>query len=244
MIVSHTRFPSRQTGGDEWVYAWRMRFLTKQLEQESLELCKQLIKPGMIVIDIGAHIGYFTRILSTLVGQKGRVYAFEPCSENYPVLLHNLSPGKFSNVQAFQKAVAEKESTSTLYLSPGHSNHSLFSGYTENPANEHVETISIDYFVKKTGIKKVDFIKIDVEGSELSVIKGMRELISKFPNMHILLEYNFNALRAGNYDPSDLPTELVRLGFRISRVMEDGSLSDNLAISENETFNLICSPKV
>lgn len=241
MRIQGVQFPARQWGGDEGVYQWRLNFLTKKLEKESVVWCMKLICPGMVVVDIGAHIGYYSRLFSRLVGKSGCVFSFEPCSENYPVLSKNLSHHRYRNVAIFKKAVGAKNTQATLFISPGHSNHSLNAGFTESVGQEQVEITPLDLILEQQGISQVDFIKVDVEGFEIEVLNGMRGIIAKSPNLHMLVEYNARALRAGCVAPIDLLTLIESLGFEVRRILPDGSLSKNIS-DKSETFNVLCCP--
>lgn len=241
MRIQRVQFPARQLGGEEWIYQWRLSFLTNTLEKESLGWCRKMIRPGMVAVDVGAHIGYYTRIFSHLVGSSGRVFSFEPSSENFPVLLKNLSNRRHKNVTAFNQAVGAKEMLGTLFVSPGHSNHSLNAGFTESVGQEQVEIVPLDLVLSQQGISQVDFIKVDVEGSEIRVLNGMRGMIAKSPNLHMLVECNPKALRAGGFAPMDLLLLIENLGFEAHFILPDGSLRKNIP-DALETFNVLCSP--
>lgn len=241
MRVQRVEFPVRQMGGDEWVYQWRLDFLTNRWEKESLKWCRKLIRPGMVAVDIGAHIGYYTRIFSRLVGDSGRVFSFEPSSENFPVLSKNFSAGKHRNVTLFNKAVGAENTKGTLFVSPGHSNHSLNAGFTESVGQEQVEIVPLDLALSRQGVSQVDFIKVDVEGSEIRALNGMSGIIANSPNLHMLVEYNPKALQAGGFAPMDLLLLIENLGFEAHFILLDGSLTKNIP-DPLETFNILCSP--
>lgn len=241
MRIQDVRFPARQLGGDEWVYQWRLNFLTNNLEKESIGWCRKLVRRGAVAVDIGAHIGYYTRILSRLVGRSGHVFAFEPCSENFVVLSKNLSQQQYRNVTVFKKAVGAQNAQAILFISPGHSNHSLNAGFTESVGQEQVEIIPLDLVLEQQRISRVDFIKVDVEGFEIEVLNGMRGIIAKSPDMHMLVEYNARALSAGGHAPLDLLTLIESLGFEVRRILPDGSLSKDIS-DLSVTFNVLCSP--
>jgi hypothetical protein len=95
--------------------------------------------------------------------------------------------------------------------------------------------------LEQQGISQVDFIKVDVEGFEIEVLNGMRGIIAKSPNLHMLVEYNARALRAGCVAPIDLLTLIESLGFEVRRILPDGSLSKNIS-DKSETFNVLCCP--
>lgn len=86
-------------------------------EPKTTSLFKKVIREGDIVVDVGAHIGYYTLLASRLVGDTGKVYAFEPEPRNYDLLLKNLELNNVKNVVAIKKAVSNKKGTLKFYLS-------------------------------------------------------------------------------------------------------------------------------
>jgi len=238
------RFPARTAGGDAWVYRWRLDFLLGRYEASTRAWCQRLVRSGMVVVDVGAHnIGYYTRFFARRVGTEGVVLAFEPCPENYAVLRYNLRPSRFRNVRIFDKAVSSRDGTAPLFISPGHSNHSLIAGYAGAQGQVEVETVTLDSFLPRYQIHRVDFVKIDVEGGEIQVLEGMHQTVQRsLPDLHMVVEYNPAALRAGGYAPTALLCLLDEMGFRPYRIGPDGSLSDVNADSD-EIVNLLCVPK-
>ena len=90
--------------------------LMRGYEQLLTKLFKKEMKQGMIVVDIGAHIGYFTLLAARLVGETGRVFAFEPDPDNYSLLIKNVSVNGHDNVIPVQKAVSNKTGQVRLFL--------------------------------------------------------------------------------------------------------------------------------
>jgi len=165
------------------------------------------LKPGQTFIDCGAHIGYYTVLASKIVGESGKVYAFEPSTSNFEVLKANLLLNKCSNVIAINKAVLDKTGQSKLYTMYPTSHgqlylkEALFQGIlvADKPLTdlkfgckdvlvkndyEEVETVRLDEVISTPP----DMIKLDVEGSEMLVIKGMGELLEKPSDMTMLVE--------------------------------------------------------
>lgn len=227
-------FPGRATGGWWWIERFRFEILMRWLEVESVQRVSQVIKPGMTVVDIGAHIGYYTRLLSELVGPSGRVLAFEPNPENFAVLQQNMLPRRYRNVELFNYAVGEKESVLPLYVSPGNSNHSLIEGYTKAESVIEVRCVELDSFLQERGIDQVGFIKSDTEGAEPLVLKGMKNTAARSSNLHVLMELNPTALRCGHVEPEQFLESIRSMGFEIEMITSDLSAKESDA-------NMLCS---
>jgi len=233
-------FPDRSTGAWWWTWRWRFEILMRWNERESVKLCRQLVKPGMTVIDVGAHIGYYTRLLSELVGSSGRVFAFEAHPDNYAVLNQNMRARKYSNVEMDNCAVSDQKGKMQLYVSPGSSNHSLLAGYTEASGIIDVESITIDSFLSEKGIQSVDFMKMDVEGAEPLVIVGMRKTICSSQWLSLLIEYNPQALRSGNIMPEKFLHDLLEMRFQVQTIPNDATMSQDMDGVKNEVVNILC----
>ncbi len=175
--------------------------LTGRYEPETTKLLKKLLKPGMVFIDVGAHIGYFTRLAAGCVGGGGHVYAFEPDRENHALLKENTR--QFQNVTREKYAVSEKNGSVSFY----HIENSTGSHSTLKPAEavreETVQTVSLDdYCMQKNTVPGV--IKMDIEGGEPAALRGMKQILQT-PHLQIVMEYNQAALERAN-DPDFLDT--------------------------------------
>ena len=219
-------FPARAVGGWWWIWRWRFEILQRYSEWESLAWLRRFVKPGMTVVDIGANVGYYTGFLSELVGPAGRVFAFEPNPENLAVLSRNVARRRYSNVQVVPFAVSNSADGAYLYISPGHSNHSLIEGFTHAEDKLWVGTIRLDTFLDQRGCPRVDFIKLDVEGGEPLALEGMRETILGSPGVRLLIEFNLAAIRAGGRTRKQFLQQITDLGLAWNALRDDGSLGD------------------
>jgi len=160
----------------------RSLLLNRVYEGIETNLFMELVKEGMTVIDIGANIGYYSLIAGKIVGKMGKVYAFEPEPNNYNLLVKNIKKNKLSNIVALQKAVSVDSGEKTLFLSKLAHDHSFTEENVNSIRDERgsikVETISIDEFAQQELIKKLDIVKIDVEGAILTPIRsGHTEIV-------------------------------------------------------------------
>jgi FkbM family methyltransferase len=224
--LKHVVFPPRETGGWWWIWRYRFEVLMGWYERDCDELFRRLVRPGSVVLDIGAHIGVHTRRFSRLAGSQGRVYAFEASPENVAVLRHNVAGGRFRNVEVMHAAVSDRCGTALLHVSAGHSNHSLNAGYTAETGVVEVPCVSVDAFCAEHGIPRVDFVKVDTEGAEPLVLRGMSETLRRNPQIQLLVEFNPRALRAGGVEPDEFPGLLEKLGLRYTSVQPEAIATD------------------
>ena len=157
------------------------------LEKEpELRVVRHLVKPGDSVIDIGANVGVYSKILSELVGPDGHVYSIEPFGPTFEMLCYNVRKLRLDNVEVINVAVSDSQAVVTMaipYDSSGAETHyrasivadSVKEGKTET-ANVQATTID-SRFLSVSGT--ISFIKCDVEGHELACIKGAAKFLAR-----------------------------------------------------------------
>ena len=165
----------------------------KVWEPLETKIIQENIKAGMTCIDIGAHIGYYTLLMSKLVGDRGKVYAFEPDPTNYKLLRQNIDANGIQNVVAEQKAVWKKKDKIKLYLSPDNTgDHRIYQANVQpHPTNRQeveVEAIRLDTYFAKID-SKINFIKMDIQGAECQALTGARRILSDNKDLKITTEY-------------------------------------------------------
>lgn len=200
------------------------------LEQGLEKTFCQCIEQGMTVVDVGAHIGLFTLLAARLVGEKGRVYSFEPSSRIFHLLTKNVNINFFTDakrIQCEQMAVTNKKGKLILFFNKQKTGHSSLYPF-KNTVKENVRTISLDdYFGKKN---KIDVIKIDAEGSEPFILKGMKKIIDNNPNIMIFIEFCPENLKRASISPDSFLHELRQSGFNIKSV--DGITGEIKTVSD------------
>lgn len=199
---------------------------------------KNNIKKGDIVIDIGANIGYDTLILAELVGKNGKVIAFEPYLNNFKLLQENIKINGYNNVILVNKAVSNKNGKIKLYLDndkdTGHKiyDNDMF-GNKLNRNFVYVDTIRLDDYLMQNKIYKIDFVKIDVEGAECEVIKGMKRVLSSKNSLKMILEFIPSAFINHLETPIDTLLDLKSKGFKIYDIPEKKHFNRNDTKIEN-----------
>jgi FkbM family methyltransferase len=155
------------------------------VDYQDIYFLKNLIKSGDICIDIGAHLGYFTFELSRLAGNSGHVYAIEPMSKFFRTLESMVSGRKLKNITLFQNAMGADAEFVEMGI-PKLNNVKKYAyarvksthSYLEYLDSEKVRNVQGDQLF--ADLKRLDFIKCDVEGLELQVFQSFLETISRF----------------------------------------------------------------
>jgi len=185
------------------------------------------LKSDMTVVDLGANLGFYSLLVASIVGPKGKVFAFDPSPTNIELIKLSVKENNFSNVVVVEAAVSDHVGKSELCLSPFYnSEHSLFgyhysSGPCKNNKEITVDVITLDHYLKNI-IKNnhVDLIKMDIEGSESQALKGMKKTIDENENLILMTEFWPNGFKNAGSNPREFLEELERLGFRIYHIDE------------------------
>ncbi|MHA1381251.1 MAG: FkbM family methyltransferase [Candidatus Helarchaeota archaeon] len=197
--------------------------LTKGVyEKYETVLFKKLIKPGMVVIDIGANIGYYSLIAAKLVGSKSKVYAFEPEPRNYRLLVKNIKINSYNNIIPIQKAASNKQGKTKLFTDKGNLGNPSFSedNISEKEGFVNVKTITLDEFFENLVIdNNIIFIKIDAQGAEGLILEGAERLL-KNNNLIIIMEFWPYGLKNLGTNPTKLLNKLYEYGFKIKHIDE------------------------
>lgn len=200
-------------------------------DKHVVEFVKKEVKKEDTVLDIGANIGYFTLLFARLVGEHGKVFAFEPHPVNFGLLKKNICINNYSNVILNQKAATNKTGVVELFLHrKSHGGHSLYKGRYTNTSTK-VEAIRLDdYFKNYDG--KIDFIKMDIEGSEGEAFLGMLSLLKKNDHIKIVTEFAPFMLRASSVQPEEYLRLLVEQGFKLFAINEQTAVAEPITIDE------------
>lgn len=178
------------------------------MEAYTASYCPQV---GDVVWDVGAHAGMTAYFLAQMVGSTGTVYAFEPDETNYEFLLRNIEMHGLANVVPVKAALSDKTGTAEFCMdgtmSAGLSD-SL--SYAAAASSREVETLSLRDACERFGAVP-NYIKMDIEGAELSVIRSSVELLKEHA-IHLSIESNH--LVGGRFTAGSLETLLGGAGYR------------------------------
>lgn len=211
---------------EEWGLAMFLS-LNGHFEPGSEKLFCSLIKEGMTVIDVGANLGIYT-LHALRAGCK--VYSYEPTPSTYDLLNQNIKANGFAESQKahiYNLAVGDREHTTSFSICQGMCGHNHIS--KENVSNNIIDinVVSLDHHL--TVSDKVDFIKIDVEGEEYNVLKGMQQIIKNNPQIMILIEFAPSHLERAGIKPKDLLYLIREYGLTIMRVDDNAGITSEVS---------------
>lgn len=203
--------------------------LDESFENEEHRFVEEFLRPGMTVLDIGANQGYYTLLASRKVEPQGKVLAFEPSPREVRRLKLHLWLNRCKNVELSTSALGSVAETGELYVVQG----------TESGCNSlrppdvsqatglvPVPVERLDDVLKSRGIERVDFIKIDVEGAELSVLQGAPDLLRRSPRPVILAEVQDLRTKPWGYRAVEILSFLTALGYQWFEPQSDGQLEE------------------
>lgn len=219
-------------------------------EKETTEAIYQLVKEGDTVVDIGANIGYYTVILSKIVGSRGKVLAFEPTHHFRRVLKNNISVNKLINVEIIPYGFSNEEISLNIDIGPSSATLHSPPGYDKILSQEKISLVTFNSFFKNNNTKNIDFIKIDIDGHEPAFFDGAWDALSKYDPTIIFEISHLHYLQAGmtawdfydkiisnNYNIF-LEKDLSRINNKVEflRSCADFSRSSNVLISKKPSL--------
>jgi FkbM family methyltransferase len=221
-------------------------FVGSGFEEGEMRLLHRLAKPGFNVFDIGANIGLYSVMLGKLVGPQGKIWSFEPFAPIASYLKENVKLNELENVSIFETAISDNVGTADFHVFPeGSDVYNSLGASIRNVEKLNavrkieISTTTLDNFAAAQGIQQIDLIKLDVEGAEQRVISGAEQLISRSPNIKILMElYDPSAEQCGCSN-KQLMQMLQEWGFNIYRIDPGGLLipsTPNTFIGNNALF--------
>jgi FkbM family methyltransferase len=202
---------------------------------ESIEtrLITANVRPGDMVIDLGANIGYYTTICSRLVGPTGQVHAFEPDDKNFLTLQLNLALNNIQNVKPVKAVVSDSEGIAVFELRSQVNDgaHMVVHGDSQAEggfARTCHPKLTLDQYLKHNPqIDRINFIKMDTQGSEPFILKGAQDAIRSNRN-HLKMVIEFDPVwvqSIGGVDPVEYLSWIESMGFKLFHI---DKLSDSV----------------
>ncbi len=203
-----------------------------------IAITKKLIKPGSRAIDAGANIGYWSVFLAKACGCT-KVFAFEPEPNNFKLLKENVRLNKIENkVVSTQAGLGSKKEKLKLHLSSDNAgDHQL---YDSNGSRSFVE-VDVLTFDEAFPDEKIDFVKIDTQGYEPYVLKGMEKTLNSNPDLKIVTEFWPTGIRGAGSEPTALLNDLQKMGFKMYAVTAN---SEELKLVDTDGAMALCPAEV
>lgn len=205
-------------------------FLFGMFERETVQTCRRMVRPGDLVLDIGANIGAHTLHLARCVGAAGRVVAFEPTDFAFGKLVTNvaLNPELASRIRAEQVMLVDQSGRQVeprVYSSWPLSAHA---GLHEKHCGRLMDTtgaraMALDEYLDQARIEKVAFIKMDVDGHECAVLRGGRATLARHQPV-IVMELAPYVLAETGHSVEELLEILESLGYGLTAMSNDRPL--------------------
>lgn len=187
-----------------------------------------------VCLDIGANLGYYALMMSKLVGKNGNVHAFEPVPINYEILCKNVELNNYSNIACYDVAMGSSSGYFNFLLHDKSNCGKMLEGSIRKNKDAtkviKVNTITVDSFVEQYNIQNINFIRMDIEGYEYEVFKGMHKTLS-LPNLKMLVEFHWPGGKEYSYYSQfmELLKQLYAQNFIIAKAWIDGKEYNNIA---------------
>jgi FkbM family methyltransferase len=248
-VLLHIPMPIRLRWGAWWlagddVISRRLR-LGKGFEEAEQSFLLRFLQPGMMVLDVGAHNGLYTLLAHKRVGPQGRVIAFEPSPREQKRLRLHLRMNGVSSLRVEPVALGASEGTADLYVPQGRSTsfNSLRPPVVSEPVKRvPVPVITLDGYLAKAHITAVDFVKLDVEGAELDILKGAAALLSATPRPVFLCELADIRTEPWGYSSVAIYDLLAECGYRWYAITPDGHVQPAPRQEHYPDKNLLAVP--
>jgi FkbM family methyltransferase len=214
-------------------------------ETHESALLERILEPGMTVVDVGANHGMFSLEAAHLIGGEGVLHAFEPAPATLAVLRRNLKQNALANVRVFACGLGAHEATAPLRV------HHQYSGLntlaardvTWNRRTLHADEIvdvpitTLDHHCAREQLDRVDFLKIDVEGFELGVLRGARGLLEARRIARILLEIGDLTCATAGVEPIEVLAELESHGYHLHAISPNGEVLERITGFPDSSFS-------
>jgi FkbM family methyltransferase len=190
-----------------------------EYERTQTELVKSIIKPEMVCIDVGANIGYYTLLLSSLA-KNGYVWSIEPELNNLVELKYNIALNNYQNINVLELAVGNDDKMVDFYISgisPGR--HSTVTTRYDGGYVTQVRMKRLDDIIPDNEI--INFIKSDTEGRDMDVMLGARNIINRNPKIKWLMEIWPDGLHTMNLKIKDVFDAVRLCGFKSAQMVDD-----------------------
>jgi FkbM family methyltransferase len=220
-------------------------FCMESYEPVTQKVIQSLFKSGTVFVDAGANVGLYSIRASKAIGKGGVVHAIEPHPAVHSILKSNIANNHCENILTWEVALGEVGGTARLYNSTEPGSHSLLGG--ESNEGNVVKVLSLDEII---GDRRLDLVKLDLEGSELLALKGMKKILGRRKKPILIMEFCSDWFVKSQAPPSEILALLESYGYRIKAIddqkrMGPFDFNDEIrnSLEKREfNFNLLCIP--
>ena len=226
-------------------YVQSQLYLFGAFEPATVKVLKRLVKSGDTVLDIGANVGYISLVLAKCVGKNGKVFSFEPDSKNFALLNRNIALNPDCYIKPIALAVSDSHQPIRLYHAKFDFNagaHSMLPSEKHSSDFVEIEATTIDEFVTSHGLKKVDVIKIDIEGAEMKAFNGMTETLRNSRPLIVCELCEEHQVRAGYTTQAVKKWMAETFDMQAFKVMESGRLTETPIEATHLADNIVFVP--
>lgn len=189
-------------------------------ERELVTLLAEALRPGMVFVDAGAHVGLYATIAAARVSPGGRVFAFEPSAATFALLSENAALNRHAHLECVRAAVSDCAGAARLHI-PTHTKRATSTIAALPGANdiEEVPVVTLDEFLAAREVRAVHAIKADIEGAEKLALAGARRLLASdgAPGL-IQLELDERLTRRFGHSTPDVCRPLIEAGYELYRL--------------------------
>ncbi|MEP7344883.1 MAG: FkbM family methyltransferase [Gemmatimonadaceae bacterium] len=217
-------------------------------ESETSNFLGTILQPGDTFIDIGAHVGYFSMLASALVGEQGRIYAFEPERSNFDHLVEHIALNGAGNIIPMHMAVGAVPAVADFFVNADNDGGHALWEVGRHPFNERtrqarttrkVLVTSIDHFFADHDLRSLKAIKIDSEGAEFAILVGAKNVLAQYPVPFIVAEINRFGLESMGASESILRGTMSELGYETYLFQPGHSFLQRLGSDESPDTNYV-----
>jgi FkbM family methyltransferase len=214
-------------------------YWTAEYEPWDLRELSGRVSDDSVVLDIGANFGYYSLCLGSQIQGAGHVFAFEPCEATFSRLRTNIALNHLQGkIEALPYGLSDKPGKAFLDETAGNSGAATLSDRANGVS---VTLDTLDNFCVKQGLRRVDLVKIDVEGSEFQVIQGARKTLAQYRPV-LMIEFNEDALQRAGTSVEQLQNALADLDYRLFIAERNGLSPFRLHSKGPTVLNVFCLP--
>jgi FkbM family methyltransferase len=214
-------------------------------ETHESALLERILQPRMTVVDVGANHGMFSLEAAHLIGRAGVLHAFEPAPGTLAVLRRNLRRNDLARVRVFPSGLGAHEGTAPLRIHRAYSGLNTLASrdVTWNRRTLRADAIvdvpitTLDHHCARESLDRIDFLKIDVEGFELGVLRGARGLLAARRIARILLEIGDLTCATAGVAPIEVLAELESHGYQLHAIAPDGEVRERITDFPRSSFS-------